>query len=190
MDPSTDGVGTPEAVGSLTWPESAISESPPDTVGSMTDHFAGDPRTNWERMLAGDLYIANDPENARIADRGARLADAYHRLADRAGVRSPYQKMLAALWRESPVPRLQPTSGWRSSTSTAPTQLCERSTTTRSAMPSCSRGTSRPQSTSGTSRDPTSSEGSYRQCSRTSKDADLATAVDVLVQLTGPHRDQ
>lgn len=79
MDPSTDGVGTPEAVGSLTWRESAISESPPDTVGSMTDHFAGDPRTNWERMLAGDLYIANDPENARIADRGARLADAYHR---------------------------------------------------------------------------------------------------------------
>ncbi|MBC2962246.1 GNAT family N-acetyltransferase [Nocardioides deserti] len=32
--------------------------------------------------------------------------DAYHRLAQRAGVRSPYQKMLAALWRESPLPRL------------------------------------------------------------------------------------
>lgn len=32
--------------------------------------------------------------------------DAYHRLAERAGVRSPYQKMLAALWRESPLPRL------------------------------------------------------------------------------------
>ncbi|MDN4160561.1 GNAT family N-acetyltransferase [Nocardioides abyssi] len=32
--------------------------------------------------------------------------DSYHRLADRAGVRSPYQKMLAALWRESPLPRL------------------------------------------------------------------------------------
>ncbi|MDQ9080163.1 maltose acetyltransferase domain-containing protein, partial [Cutibacterium avidum] len=45
----------------------------------MTDHFAGDPRTNRERMLAGDLYIADDPENSRIADRGARLADAYHR---------------------------------------------------------------------------------------------------------------
>ncbi|MCR6031739.1 GNAT family N-acetyltransferase [Nocardioides sp. zg-579] len=33
--------------------------------------------------------------------------DAYHRLADRAGVRSPYQKMIAALWRESPLPRLR-----------------------------------------------------------------------------------
>lgn len=32
--------------------------------------------------------------------------DAYHRLAERQGVRSPYQKMLAALWRESPLPRL------------------------------------------------------------------------------------
>jgi maltose O-acetyltransferase len=30
----------------------------------MTDHFAGDPRTNRERMLAGDLYIADDPQIA------------------------------------------------------------------------------------------------------------------------------
>ena len=45
----------------------------------MTDHFAGDPRTNRERMLAGDLYIADDPESSRIAERGARLADAYYR---------------------------------------------------------------------------------------------------------------
>jgi siderophore synthetase component len=30
--------------------------------------------------------------------------DAYHRLAERTGARSPYQKMIAALWRESPVP--------------------------------------------------------------------------------------
>ena len=52
---------------------------PPDTVDPMTDHFAGDPRTNRERMLAGDLYIADDPESSRIAERGARLADAYHR---------------------------------------------------------------------------------------------------------------
>ncbi len=45
----------------------------------MTDHFAGDPRTNRERMLAGDLYVADDPENARRAQRAVRLADAYHR---------------------------------------------------------------------------------------------------------------
>ncbi|HET8794969.1 MAG TPA: sugar O-acetyltransferase, partial [Arthrobacter sp.] len=29
----------------------------------MTDYFAGDPRTNRERMLAGDLYISDDPDN-------------------------------------------------------------------------------------------------------------------------------
>ncbi|MEH3075570.1 MAG: sugar O-acetyltransferase [Quadrisphaera sp.] len=45
----------------------------------MTDYFQGDTRTNRERMLAGDLYIADDPENARRAQRGMQLADAYHR---------------------------------------------------------------------------------------------------------------
>lgn len=49
----------------------------------MTDYFAGDDRTNRERMLAGDLYIADDPENERIAVRAFRLADQY------------YQEMLA-----------------------------------------------------------------------------------------------
>ena len=44
----------------------------------MTDHFAGDPRTNRERMLAGDLYIADDPESSRIAERGARLLSLIH----------------------------------------------------------------------------------------------------------------
>lgn len=34
--------------------------------------------------------------------------DAFHRLARTHGVASPYTKMLAALWRESPVPRLAP----------------------------------------------------------------------------------
>jgi maltose O-acetyltransferase len=45
----------------------------------MTDYFAGDPRTHRERMLAGDLYIADDPENERLAKRAVRLADEYHR---------------------------------------------------------------------------------------------------------------
>jgi maltose O-acetyltransferase len=45
----------------------------------VTHYFAGDHRTNRERMLAGDLYIADDPENARRAHRAVRLADAYHR---------------------------------------------------------------------------------------------------------------
>lgn len=43
------------------------------------DYFAGDPRTNRERMLAGDLYIADDPENERRSRRALRLADAYTR---------------------------------------------------------------------------------------------------------------
>lgn len=47
----------------------------------MIDYFAGDPRTNRERMLAGDLYIADDPDNASAAKRGVQLADAYHRAA-------------------------------------------------------------------------------------------------------------
>ena len=45
----------------------------------MTDYCADDPRTNRERMLAGDLYIAEDPENERVAKRALKLADAYYR---------------------------------------------------------------------------------------------------------------
>ena len=41
----------------------------------MTDHFAGDPRTNHERMLAGDLYVAEgDPEIAAAQQRAVTLA--------------------------------------------------------------------------------------------------------------------
>ncbi|MEV5448602.1 sugar O-acetyltransferase [Streptomyces sp. H23] len=42
-----------------------------------TDHFAGDSRTNLERMLAGDLYIADDPEIARRQQQAVRLAACY-----------------------------------------------------------------------------------------------------------------
>ncbi|MFI1168863.1 sugar O-acetyltransferase [Streptomyces sp. NPDC020801] len=42
-----------------------------------TDHFADDPRTNLERMLAGDLYVADDPEIARRQQRAMRLAARY-----------------------------------------------------------------------------------------------------------------
>lgn len=48
-------------------------------VHMTTEYFAGDPRSNRERMLAGDLYISDDPENARLAQRGVRLADEYRR---------------------------------------------------------------------------------------------------------------
>ncbi|WP_320781835.1 sugar O-acetyltransferase [Streptomyces sp. CRN 30] len=42
-----------------------------------TDHFAQDPRSNLERMRAGDLYIADDPEIARRQQRAMRLAARY-----------------------------------------------------------------------------------------------------------------
>ncbi len=45
----------------------------------MTDYFAGDPRSNRERMLAGELYIGDDPESAARSARAARLADLYQR---------------------------------------------------------------------------------------------------------------
>ena len=43
----------------------------------VKDYFAGDPRTHRERMLAGDLYVADDPENTRLAQRAVRLQEAY-----------------------------------------------------------------------------------------------------------------
>ncbi|WP_084130182.1 sugar O-acetyltransferase [Demequina sp. NBRC 110055] len=51
------------------------------------DYFAGDNRTQFERMRAGDLYIADDPEMAKAHLRAVALTDAYHRAyvaADRA----------------------------------------------------------------------------------------------------------
>ncbi|PSM42613.1 maltose acetyltransferase [Streptomyces dioscori] len=42
-----------------------------------TDYFAQDPRTNLERMMAGDHYIADDPEIVRRYERAVRLAARY-----------------------------------------------------------------------------------------------------------------
>ncbi|GAA2730047.1 sugar O-acetyltransferase [Streptomyces nogalater] len=42
-----------------------------------TDYFADDPRTNLERMEAGDLYIADDPGIARRQQQAVRLATRY-----------------------------------------------------------------------------------------------------------------
>ncbi|MBD8585471.1 sugar O-acetyltransferase [Frigoribacterium sp. CFBP 13729] len=63
------------------------------------DHFAGDGRSNRERMLAGDLYVADDPESARLAQRAVRLADAYHRAAveDEAAARPLLEELLGSL---------------------------------------------------------------------------------------------
>ncbi|MDY0914215.1 sugar O-acetyltransferase [Rathayibacter festucae] len=63
------------------------------------NHFAGDDRSNRERMLAGDLYIADDPESIRLAQRAVRLADAYHRaaIADEAAARPLLEELLGSL---------------------------------------------------------------------------------------------
>ncbi|NEA27577.1 sugar O-acetyltransferase [Actinomadura bangladeshensis] len=43
----------------------------------MTDFFAGDTRSNRERMLAGDLYIADDPDLEAASKRAIALAHRY-----------------------------------------------------------------------------------------------------------------
>ncbi|MFF7361426.1 DapH/DapD/GlmU-related protein [Streptomyces sp. NPDC008125] len=44
---------------------------------TTTDYFADDPRTQLERMLAGDLYIADDPEIWQRQKNAMRLTAAY-----------------------------------------------------------------------------------------------------------------
>ena len=43
----------------------------------MSNYFADDPRTNRERMLAGDLYISDDPDNERESKRAVKLQSQY-----------------------------------------------------------------------------------------------------------------
>ena len=46
---------------------------------SAVDHFAGDERSQWDRMRAGDLYIADDPRIEAGVRRAVDLTDRYHR---------------------------------------------------------------------------------------------------------------
>ncbi|NED34725.1 sugar O-acetyltransferase [Streptomyces sp. SID8499] len=70
-----------------------------------TDCFADDPRTNLERMLAGDLYIADDPEIARRQQRAVRLAARYQAAyaEDADGARPVLVELLGALGEEAHV---------------------------------------------------------------------------------------
>ncbi|MFE6968033.1 sugar O-acetyltransferase [Isoptericola sp. NPDC057653] len=70
-----------------------------------TDHFAGDPRSNHDRMLAGDLYVADDPEIERRARRAARLQDEYARTApaDPDGARPVLAELLGTLGEDAVV---------------------------------------------------------------------------------------
>ncbi|MFH8468499.1 sugar O-acetyltransferase [Streptomyces sp. NPDC017991] len=64
-----------------------------------TDYFAQDPRTNLERMLAGDHYIADDPEIVRRYERAVRLAARYQAayLEDTEGARPILAELLGSL---------------------------------------------------------------------------------------------
>ncbi|MFD3536744.1 sugar O-acetyltransferase [Streptomyces sp. NPDC058664] len=63
-----------------------------------TDHFADDPRSHPERMLAGDLYIADDPEIADRQRRAMRLAARYQAayLEDPVAARSLLAELLGS----------------------------------------------------------------------------------------------
>ncbi len=65
----------------------------------MAAHFAGDPRTNRERMLAGDPYVADDPElwarMRRAAELSARFAELWPR--DREAGRAVLATLLGGL---------------------------------------------------------------------------------------------
>ena len=71
----------------------------------MSDHFAGDPRTNRERMLAGDLYIADDPDSLaeyrRAVDLQTRYAAAY--VEDVEASRSILEELLGHLGPDATV---------------------------------------------------------------------------------------
>ncbi|MFJ6569679.1 sugar O-acetyltransferase [Streptomyces sp. NPDC091292] len=61
----------------------------------MKDYFAGDPRTQHERMLAGDLYISDDPDIAKAQQRAVRLAAEYQtRYAEDAEAAQPVVREL------------------------------------------------------------------------------------------------
>ncbi|MFI9797324.1 sugar O-acetyltransferase [Streptomyces sp. NPDC052302] len=70
-----------------------------------TDPFADDPRTQLERMLAGDLYIADDPEIARRQQRAVRLAARYQAAfaEDAEAARPILAELLGSLGEEAQV---------------------------------------------------------------------------------------
>ena len=70
-------------------------------------YFAGDARTNRERMLAGDWYVSDDPDNAQIAARARRELHLYER-AFAMGEDDAEEHLRAALPHLAPGARLLP----------------------------------------------------------------------------------
>lgn len=71
----------------------------------MPHYFSGDPRSMRERMLAGDLYIADDPELARDSLRAIGLADRYNRTwaQDRSGAAGILRELLGGLGEDTEI---------------------------------------------------------------------------------------
>jgi maltose O-acetyltransferase len=71
----------------------------------MVDYFAGDSRTNHERMLAGDLYISDDPNIAREQQRAVRLSAEYQAayVQDSAQARLILVELLGALGEDAHI---------------------------------------------------------------------------------------
>jgi maltose O-acetyltransferase len=65
----------------------------------MVDPFADDPRSNRERMLAGDPYVADDPELGERMRRAALLSAEFAALfrRDRAAARKVLEALLGGL---------------------------------------------------------------------------------------------
>lgn len=75
------------------------------TIVRMADYFAGDPRTNRERMLAGDLYISDDPESAKESQRAVVLQSKYAAayVEDPDGARPILEELLGSLGDEAHI---------------------------------------------------------------------------------------
>jgi len=71
----------------------------------VEQYFAGDNRTMQERMLAGDLYIADDPNLAADNARGMELADRYGRTwaGDRDGAKRILADLLGSLGEDTDI---------------------------------------------------------------------------------------
>ncbi|KAD3632974.1 sugar O-acetyltransferase [Arthrobacter yangruifuii] len=69
------------------------------------NYFAGDPRTMRERMMAGDLYLADDPELAADSLRAMELADRYARTwpTDRRQARTVLAELLGSLGEDTEI---------------------------------------------------------------------------------------
>jgi maltose O-acetyltransferase len=71
----------------------------------VTDYFTGDDRTNRERMLAGDWYVADDPESWEQFKRAIRLQTRYTAayVEDPDAARPILEELLGSLGEEAHV---------------------------------------------------------------------------------------